>query len=72
MQSNDIAITQLVEKEINNVFGNSTFDSLDDERKGKLIWELYEVLSHPDHPVRNKILKFPILSPNILKPILQS
>ncbi|WGH76518.1 TaqI-like C-terminal specificity domain-containing protein [Tenacibaculum tangerinum] len=72
MESNDIAITQLVEKEINNVFGDSTFDSLDDDKKGKLIWELYEVLTHPDHPVRNKILKFPIVSPNILKPILQS
>ncbi|MDG4717314.1 Eco57I restriction-modification methylase domain-containing protein [Winogradskyella marincola] len=72
MQYNDIAITQLVEKEINNVFGYSTFDSLDDDKKGKRIWELYEVLTHPDHPVRNKILKFPIVSPNILKPILQS
>jgi len=72
MQTNDIAITTLVEKEVNNVFGDDNFDSIDNNKKAKLVWVLYETLTHPDHPVRNNILKFPIVSPDILKPILQS
>ena len=72
MKVSNLSITHMVEKEINYVFGKNGFSNINNRKNTKSIWELYEVLSHPDHPVRNKILKFPIVSPNILKPILQS
>lgn len=36
------------------------------------ISKLYDELSSPDGPVKNRMLKFPIESPDFLKPILQS
>lgn len=72
MLEKNIEITELVEQSIKKVLKNIGFKDLDTVNKTKCIWELYEKLSHPDHPIRNKILKFPILSPNILKPILQN
>lgn len=72
MRTKNLDITQLVEKEITKITDLSGFSTMDDKLKSEIIWKLYEILSHPDHPVKNKILKFPIYSPDILKPILEN
>ena len=72
MRIKNLDITQLVEKEITKITGLSDFSTMDDKLKSEIIWRLYETLSHPDHPVKNRILKFPISSPDILKPILEN
>ena len=72
MRTKNLDITQLVEKEITKITDLSDFSTMDDKLKSEIIWKLYEILSHPDHPVKNRILKFPIYSPDILKPILEN
>lgn len=72
MRTKNLDITQLVEKEITKITDLSDFSTMDDKLKSEIIWKLYEILSHPDHPVKNRILKFPISSPDILKPILEN
>ncbi len=72
MRAKNLDITQLVEKEITKITDLSGFSTMDDKLKSEIIWKLYEILSHPDHPVKNRILKFPISSPDILKPILEN
>ena len=65
-----IDILDFVVKAIKKVFGEipTSKSELD---FGK-ISKLYDELSHPDSPVKNRLLKFPLESPKILKPILQS
>lgn len=57
------AIKKVFEKKIPTGESNLDFQKIS---------ELYDVLSHPDSPVKNRLLKFPLESPEILKPILQS
>lgn len=62
MKSKKVNIIELVEKELEKVKSKDTTES---------IYNFYKSVSHPDSEIRNRILSFAIVSPDILKPILQ-
>ena len=51
---------------------NQDFRNLDSEQKDQIIQKLFEIWTHPDNEVRNRIKLFAVRSPDILKPILES
>ncbi len=71
MKNKQIDVLALVEKELNQTLGSADFEKLPVEAKAEAINKFYSSVSHPDSAIRNRILKFPIASPDILKPILQ-
>lgn len=62
MKSKKVDIIELVEKELEKTKSKNTADS---------IYNFYKSVSHPDSEIRNRILSFAIVSPDVLKPILQ-
>lgn len=71
MKTKQIDVLALVEKELNQSLGSADFEKLPVVAKAEAINKFYSSVSHPDSAIRNRILKFPIASPDILKPILQ-
>lgn len=71
MKAKQIDVLALVQKELSQAIGNYDFENLQREEKAVAVNKFYTIFSHPDSPIRNRILKFPIASPDILKPILQ-
>ena len=71
MKEKDIAITDDVKQILEKFNLLDNFQSLDQNTKNQKIWELFKTLSNPDNKVRNKILRFPIESPDVLKIILR-
>lgn len=71
MKNKQIDVLAFVEKELLTVLGDINFEEMPTEAKAEAINKFYTSVSHPDSPIRNRILKFPIASPDILKPILQ-
>jgi adenine-specific DNA-methyltransferase len=57
-----IDIIKLVEEELQRTKGNNTTER---------IYNFYKAISHPDSEIHNRILSFALVSPDILKPILQ-
>ncbi|MBL0047512.1 MAG: Eco57I restriction-modification methylase domain-containing protein [Bacteroidetes bacterium] len=62
MKTKKVSVVELVEKELEKAKGKETTES---------IYSFYKSVSHPDSEIRNRILSFAIVSPEILKPILQ-
>lgn len=62
MQTKKVSIVKLVQKEL---------EKAKDKDTTKSIYNFYKSVSHPDSEIRNRILSFAIVSPDILKPILQ-
>jgi adenine-specific DNA-methyltransferase len=62
MKTKKVNIIELVEKELEKAKSKDTVES---------IYNFYKSVSHPDSEIRNRILSFAIVSPDILKPILQ-
>lgn len=62
MKSKKVNIIELVEKELAKMVG-------EDSRQN--IYNFYKSVSHPDSEIRNRILSFALVSPDVLKPILQ-
>lgn len=72
MKSIKLYIKDAVQLECDVHLDGIDFNNLHDDSKCKIIWNIYEKLSHPDHIVKNTILKYPIYSPEILKAILEN
>lgn len=72
MIQREVNITDLVNKELSILISNKSFQEFDNDHQREIIKKFYDQISYPDHSVRNRILKFPILSPDILKPILKA
>jgi len=62
MQSKKVNIISLVEKELQKASGKNEVES---------IYNFYKSVSHPDSEIHNRILSFALVSPDVLKPILQ-
>lgn len=62
VKTKKVNIIELVEKELEKAKSKETTES---------IYNFYKSVSHPDSEIRNRILSFAIVSPDILKPILQ-
>lgn len=62
LSTKKVNIIELVEKELEKAKSKETAES---------IYNFYKSVSHPDSEIRNRILSFAIVSPDILKPILQ-
>jgi adenine-specific DNA-methyltransferase len=62
MKSKKVNIIELIEKELVKAESKDIAES---------IYTFYKSVSHPDSEIRNRILSFAIVSPDILKPILQ-
>lgn len=62
MKTKKANIIEFVEKELEKTKSKDTVEN---------IYNFYKSVSHPDSEIRNRILSFAIVSPDILKPILQ-
>ena len=62
MKLKNVNIIDLIEKELQKIESENIAES---------IYSFYRSVSTPDSEIRNRILLFPIVSPDILKPILQ-
>lgn len=62
MKTKKVNIIELVERELEKTTSKDVAES---------IYNFYKSVSHPDSEIRNRILSFAIVSPDILKPILQ-
>lgn len=71
MKEKNIAIIDDVKLLLEKIDFLDNFQSLDEVTKNQKIWEVFKILSNPDNAVRNKILRFPIESPDVLKIILR-
>lgn len=71
MKEKNIAIIDDVKQLLEKFNLLDNFQSLDEVTKNQKIWEVFKTLSNPDNKVRNKILRFPIESPDVLKIILR-
>jgi len=61
VKAKKVNIIELVEKELAKAESKDTAES---------IYNFYKSVSHPDSEIRDRILSFAIVSPDILKPIL--
>lgn len=62
MKTKKVNIIELVERELEKTKSKETTEN---------IYNFYKSVTHPDSEIRNRILSFAIVSPDILKPILQ-
>jgi hypothetical protein len=62
LKAKKVDIIELVEKDLIKAECNDPAEK---------IYNFYKSASHPDSEIRNRILSFAIVSPDILKPILQ-
>lgn len=62
----------LVEKDIEKVMQNKTFDQLSNDQKEKVIKQLHTKWTDPKNEIVKRMNSFAEKSPDILKPILES
>ena len=72
MKDNDINIIEELKRLIKEVSGGKEFESFNEVEKETISRKVNEMLLKPDNQIRNRIKLFPVKSPDILKPILES
>jgi len=72
MIEKQINVIEFIQNDITLIIQDKDFDTLNNEQKMEIIQQLYDLWTHPDNKVRNRLKLFAVRSPNILRPILES